>query len=103
MTAVSNEQGFENLSPSYIGSNFECDYEEYNYSRIAKAFIHIWIAPLILLAVFGSKVSFGNFIPLIYLTCVTFLYSTVFRKQSGEFFGALLFTVLMIGAFVAVV
>ncbi|MDD3597443.1 hypothetical protein [Sulfuricurvum sp.] len=96
MVGVLNEERLQAFAPSAAGSNFECDYEEYNYSRIAKAFVHIWVVPLILFVLFESKVSFAHYIPLTYIGCVTFLYCTVFKKQSEEYFGVLIFSVSMI-------
>lgn len=103
MTAVLNEQGFENIAPTYVGSNFECDYEEYNYGRIAKGFLHVWFIPFVLYLIFEAVPLVGSMIPFVYLVCVTFLYSTVFRKQSDEFFGVLSFTISMIGLFIVIV
>jgi hypothetical protein len=103
MAAVLNEQGFEDVTPVYVGSNFECDYEEYNYGRIAKGFLHVWIIPFFLYLLFESVFFVGSMVPLAYLICVTFLYCTVFKKQSDEFFGVLSFTISMIGLFIVVV
>ena len=103
MAAVLNEQGFEDVTPVYVGSNFECDYEEYNYGRIAKGFLHVWIIPFFMYLIFEAVPLVGPMVPLAYLVCVTFLYFTVFRKQSDEFFGVLAFSILMIGFFVVVV
>lgn len=103
MVAVLNEQGFEDVAPVYVGSNFECDYEEYNYGRIAKGFLHVWIIPFFLYLIFEAVPHVGQMVPLAYLVCVTFLYFIVFRQQSDEFFGVLLFSILMIGSFIAVV
>lgn len=93
MEAVLNEQGFKNVAPLEVGSNFECDYDEYNYGRIGKAVAHILLIPF-LLAFLNIKLPMG------YLVCVIFLYSTVFRSQSKEFFGVLSFVIAISAIFI---
>lgn len=84
MQAILNENGFEEVSPLGVGEYFESDADDYNYSRIFKAMVHIYLIPLLGVLVFGPKFA------LIYLGCMVLLYSTVFRAKSKEFFSILL-------------
>lgn len=90
------EEGFEEVSPSLVGSNFECDYEEYNYGNVFKAILHIFIIPFIV-AIWFPKLSIA------WIVFVIFLYSTVYRQNSKEFWGVLSFVILIAAVLVGVV
>jgi len=90
------EDGSKEVSPTLVGSNFECDYEEYNYGNVFKAILHIFIIPFIV-AIWFPKLSIA------WIVFAIFLYSTVYRQNSKEFWGVLSFVILIAAAFVAVV
>lgn len=90
------EEGFEKISPAIIGSKFECDYEEYNYGNIFKAILHIFMIPF-LIAIWSPKLSIA------WIVFVIFLYSTVYRQNSKEFWGVLSFVILIAAALVCIV
>lgn len=76
------------IPPYRITVNFESDVEEYNYGQIGKAVVHVLIVPFIL-AFINPILSSG------YVLSATFLYATVFRHKSQEYFGVLTFIILM--------
>jgi len=69
-------------TPAHIGHNFISDDQEYDYGQIGKGIIHVWVIPF-LIAFIAAEYS------LVYIACVTLLYSTVFRDKSDGFFGVL--------------
>lgn len=77
------EEGVENISPFFVGSDFVSDEDEYNYKQVGKAFIHILVIPILLFFIMGPKAVAG------YIGFTTFLYATVFRKKSEEYFSIL--------------
>lgn len=77
------EEGVEKISPLFIGSDLECDEDEYDYKQVGKAFIHVLIIPILLFFLMGPKAVAG------YIGFTAFLYATVFRKKSEEYFSIL--------------
>lgn len=97
MSAVSNKQGLEEFSPIGVGSNFECDYDEYDYGRIGKAIVHVYLIPLLIWGVFKFLAPEMSLVVAVsYIGCVAFLYLTVFHEKSQEFFGVLIATLLFL-------
>jgi hypothetical protein len=80
-------------APSLIAPNFESDVQEYDYGQIVKGIVHAWIIPFII-AFIAPQYS------LVYIACAGFLYSTVFRDKSDGFFGAVVFSMLIIAIMV---
>ena len=92
-TITSLEEGINPLSPLGVSRYFVGEEDDYNYGQVGKAFLHIWGVPF-LLAFLDIQYS------LTYIVAVSFLYSTVFRKKSEEFFGVLSFSIIIIAFFV---
>ena len=90
---VVSKQTVKTISPAKVSFDFDGYEDEYDYGQVFKAFIHIWIVPF-LLAFIDSTNS------LVYLGCVSFLYSTVFWKKSSEFWGVLSFSVAIVVLFI---
>jgi hypothetical protein len=80
-------------TPALIRSNLISDEEQYDYGQIVKGIVHAWIIPFII-AFIDPAYS------LVYIACAGFLYSTVFRDKSDGFFGAVVFSMLIIAMMV---
>lgn len=78
-----SEKGIEKISPLFVGSDLICDKDEYDYKQVTKAFMHILIIPAIIFFIIGPNAVAG------YFGSVSFLYATVFRKKSKEYFSIL--------------
>jgi hypothetical protein len=77
------EEGIENISPFFVSSDLVSDEDEYNYKQVGKAIIHILVIPILLFYIMGPKAVAG------YIGFTMFLYATVFRKKSKEYFSIL--------------
>lgn len=73
-----------------VSENSVGEYDDYNYSKIFKGFVHAIIIPLLLAVIFSPKIAS------IYFISMSVLYATVFRKNWQSFFGSALFVLLII-------
>lgn len=89
------EQEREEFCPSNIGSDLDSSQDDYNYRNIGKGIVHVWIIPLLLAFFWEPKVS------LVYELSVLALYSTVFSYKSEEYFGVLVFSILVAAVMIA--
>lgn len=77
------------VAPSAVGDDFICSKEEQAAYEHFKGVLHA-AAPFVI-GVVSVKVA------LIYFFCVFLLYSTVFRKKSEGFFGAIAIISVLVG------
>lgn len=82
------EKSTKIIAPGLISYDFIGYEEDYDYRKIFKAIIHVWIIPFILAFIDPLNT-------VVYWGCLTLLYSTVFRYKSDEFWGVSLFTILI--------
>lgn len=77
------------ITPLGAGHSLVRDEEDYDYGQIVKGIVHAWIIPFIIAFVDPAY-------SLVYIACAGLLYSTVFSEKSDGFFGAVVFSMVII-------